>query len=88
MNRDAENYDQPEKKQARRLALCHAVESLTTWRESSPVVTLDHFRRGMNYVCDSLEKTNNAGNTCFPMPHEQVKEKSKGFKELHASRVG
>ncbi len=77
------NYDQPEKKRARWLALCHAVESLTTYRESSPVVTLDHFRRGMNYVCDSLEKTN-----CFPVPHEQVKEKSKAFEELHASRVG
>jgi hypothetical protein len=88
MNRDAENYDQPEKKQARWLALCHAVESLTTYRESSPVVTLDHFRRGMNYVCDSLEKTNKAGYTCFPVPHEQVKDKSKGFEELHASRVG
>ena len=88
MNRDAENYDQPEKKQARWLALCHAVESLTTYRESSPVVTLDHFRRGMNYICDSLEKTNKAGYTCFPVPHEQVKEKSKAFEELHATRVG
>lgn len=79
----AENYNQPEKKKARWLALCHAVESLTTYRESSPVVTLDHFRLGMKYVCDSLEKTN-----CFPMPHEQVKEKAKAFEELHASRVG
>jgi len=42
----------------------------------------------MNYVCDSLEKTNKAGYTCFPVPHEQVKDKSKGFEELHASRVG
>ena len=88
MNGEPEKYDQPEKKQARRLALFHAVESLTTCRESSPVVTLDHFRRGMNYVCNCLEKTNNAGNTCFPVPHEQVKEKSKKFEELHAARVG
>ena len=88
MNQIGENYDQPEKKQARWLALCHAVESLTTYRSSSPVITLDHFRRGMNYVCDSLEKTNKAGYTCFPVPREKVREKSKAFEELHASRTG
>jgi len=88
MNRDAENYDQPEKKQARWLALCHAVESLTSYRQSSPVVTLDHFRRGMNYACDCIEKANKAGYTCFPVPHEQVKEKLQTFEELHTSRVG
>lgn len=81
-------YDQPEKKQARWLALCHAVESLTIYRDSSPVVTLDHFQRGMNYVCDSLEKTNKAGYTCFPVPHEQVKAKSEAFIERHTTRVG
>lgn len=54
MNRDAENYDQPEKKQVRWLALCHAIESLTTHRDTSPVVTLDHFRRGMKFVFDSI----------------------------------
>lgn len=81
-------YDQPEKKQARWLALCHAVESLTIYRDSSPVVTLDHFQRGMNYVCDSLERSNKAGYTCFPVPHEQVKAKSEAFIERHATRVG
>ncbi len=88
MNRDADNYDQPEKEQARWLALCHAIESLTTYRDSSPVVTIDHFQRGMKFVCDSIEKTNEAGYTCFPVPYEQVKEKSKAFQELHAARVG
>ena len=88
MSENMENYDQPEKKQARRLALCHAVESLTTYRESSPVVTLDHFHLGMKYVCDLLEKTNKDGYTCFPVPHEQVKERSAAFAELHATRVG
>ena len=88
MNPGEESYDQPEKKQARRLALCHAVESLTAQRDSSPVVTLDHFRRGMKFVCDLIEKTNEAGYTCFPAPHEQVREKSRAFEELHASRVG
>ena len=42
----------------------------------------------MKFVCDSIEKTNEAGYTCFPVPHEQVKEKSNAFEELHASRVG
>lgn len=88
MNQDSESYSQPEKKQTRWLALCHAVESLTSHRDSSPVVTLDHFRRGMKFVCDSIEKTNEAGYTCFPVPHEQVKEKSKAFEELHTSRGG
>src|SRR5688500_9546014 len=78
------NYDQPEKKQARWLALCHAVESLTTYRDTSPVVTLEHFRRGMKFVCDTLEEVK-AG---FPYPHEQVKKKSEAFSELHAARVG
>jgi hypothetical protein len=82
------HYDQPEKKRARWLSLHHAVELLTTDRESSPVVTLEHFRRGMKFVCDSIEETNQAGYTCFPVPHEQVKEKSKEFEKLHASRVG
>ncbi|NLH74842.1 MAG: hypothetical protein GX456_17470 [Verrucomicrobia bacterium] len=76
-------FNQPEKKQARWLALCHAVESLTTYRHTSPVVTLDHFKRGMKYVCDMLEK-----HTSFPCPHEQVKEKSEAFAELHRTRVG
>jgi hypothetical protein len=76
-------YNQPEKNQARWLALCHAVESLTTYRDTSPVVTLDHFRRGMKYVCDTLEKT-----TCFPNPHGQVREKAEAFAELHATRIG
>lgn len=88
MNEKRNSYDQPEKKQARWRALCHAVESLTTYRDSSPVVTLDHFRRGMKYVCDELEQTNKAGLTCFPYPHEQVKEKSEAFVELHGTRVG
>jgi hypothetical protein len=88
MNLDEESYDQPEKKQARWLALCHAVESLTIYRDSSPVVTLDHFRHGLKFVCDSIEETNKSGSTCFPVPHEQVEEKAKSFEELHASRVG
>ena len=50
-------------------------------------MTLDHFRRGMKYVCDYLEKTNKAGHTCFPVPHEQVKEKSNGFEELRSHRA-
>lgn len=82
------NYDQPEKKHARWLALCHAVESLTTYRGTSPVVTLDDFNRGMKYVCDTLDRTNTAGYTCFPYPQEQVKKKSEGFAELHSTRVG
>ena len=88
MSNETEHYDQPEKRRARWLALSHAVESLTTRRDSSPVVTLDHFRRGIQFVCNSIEKTNQAGYTCFPVPHEQVKEKSRSFEELHASRVG
>jgi len=47
-----DRYDQPEKKQARWLALCHAVESLTTHRDTSPVVTLDHFKRGVELEQD------------------------------------
>jgi hypothetical protein len=77
-------YDQPEKKQARWLALCHAVESLTTYRDSSPVVTLDHFQRGMKFVCDTLEEVR-AG---FPYPHQQVKKKAEAFAELHGTRIG
>ena len=40
MSETIEKYDQPEKKQARWLSACHAVESLTTSRESRPVATL------------------------------------------------
>ncbi len=83
MNPSEERYDQPEKQEARRLALFHAVESLTIYRDSSPVVTLDHFQRAMKYICDSLAEYSR-----FPVPHEQVKEKSQAFAELHISRVG
>ena len=74
MNRDAESYEQREMEAARLLALCHAVESLTTHCDTSLFVSLDHFRRGMKFVCDSIEKTNHAGYTCSPVPHEQVKD--------------
>jgi hypothetical protein len=42
----------------------------------------------MKYVCDLLEKTNKDGYTCFHVPHEQVKERSAAFAELHATRIG
>ncbi len=88
MNHGEEQYSEPEKKQARRLALYHAVESLTSHRCTSPVITLEHFRLGMKFVCDSIEETNQKDYTCFPVPHEQVKEKATAFEELHESRIG
>src|SRR5437762_2812673 len=81
-------YDQPEKERARWLALCHAVESLTTHRQQSPVITLNHFETTLKYACDFIEKTNAQSLTCFPCPHEEVKDAAAHFKQLYESRIG
>ena len=83
MNPSEHNYNQPEKERARWLALCHAVESLTTHRQQSPVITLNQFDAVLKYACDLIAKTN-----VRPCPHEQVKEAATCFKQLHESRVG
>src|SRR5438034_1061057 len=88
MNPSDQTYNQPEKERARWLALCHAVESLITHRQQSPVITLNHFDAAMKYACDLIEQTNAQGLTCFPHPRDQVKDAAARFKQLHESRVG
>lgn len=88
MDPSQRSYDQPEKQRARWLALCHAVESLTTHRGQSPVVTIDHFDRILKYACDQIELANQRDYTCFPEPHEQVSEAAAEFRQLHEARVG
>src|SRR5437660_249458 len=88
MNPSDHTYDQPEKERARWLALCHAVESLTTHRQESPVITLRHFDAAMKYACDFIERMNQQGLTGFPLPHDQAKDAAARFQQLHASRVG
>lgn len=88
MKPSEQTYDQPEKHRARQLALSRAVEALTSNRESSPVITIDHFRRGIQYVGDTLEHTNSLGLTRFDAPHDQLASNATSFEDLHASRVG
>jgi len=88
MNPSEHVYNQPEKERTRWLALCHAVECLTTHRQQSPVITLKHFDAAMKYACDLIERTNQQRLTCLPYPHEQVKNAAERFKQLHESRVG
>src|SRR5258706_13234182 len=88
MNPSDHTYDQPEKERARWLALCHAVECLTTHRQQSPVITLNHSDAAIHYACDLIERTNQQGLTCVPYPHEQAKGAAARFKQLHESRTG
>jgi len=83
MNPSDHTYDQPEKERARWLALCHAVECLTTHRQQSSVITLNQFDAAIKYACDLIERTGQR-----PYPHEQVKDAAARFKQLHESRVG
>ncbi len=53
------------------------------YRDSSPVGTFYHFKRGVQDWSDTIQRS-----TTIVHPHKEVRDKSARFAGLHASRVG
>ncbi len=76
------SYDQPVKAEVRRRVLTHAVESLTTQREISAVVSQDSFMKMWNYATGFIDK-HTKSNT-----REKLQPFLSYWLELHQARVG
>ena len=82
MRKKTESYGQPEKRRARSVVLRHAIESLTTNRDASPLATSADFDSMLEYCLGLIEKY------CKQDLREKFQPIRDEWQGLHASRVG